>query len=80
MTAKSLGAPRVLVCGMLLIAATGQMAGCTGHESGVDPNIKVEGPPSGGNPPPSETKITRKGKPVRTIWDDRREAGKVAKD
>jgi len=80
MSARSRRFPAyLLLCGSLLLAFVA--AGCLGHESGIDPNIKVVGEPATGPPPPATAKKSKKGRPpVPSIWERRREVGKVARD
>jgi len=66
--------------GLALILAF-HAAGCGTGESGIDPNIKVVGPPSGDNPPPTATNASKKGRlRAPSIWERRKEVGKTARD
>jgi len=73
---------RPLLVGSALALAF-QVVGCQSDESPINANIKAVGPPAGENPPPATSKRSRKGKGrelVPSIWERRREVGKVARD
>jgi hypothetical protein len=81
MSVRFRGSPVHPVLFALALIVASQAVGCGSGKSGIDPNIKVVGPPAGDHAPPTATNASRKGRQrAPTIWERRKEVGKVAKD